>query len=207
MPTKHIDHETWEAVETTLVKAVSISQKPVKESDLLRLLIRVGIDRVKDDELKNLSDNKPRCGAIFLTKSGVKHLFEPNLAECLTILNDIKDKSLLVIYGKTNSGKSTLIGEILKKIGDDDVLVFDENHNINDEKQFTEMEKKLTILSMYSRDKDDAMNKILLLTMNSNLNFVFGGTINKDEEKSIDSIKSKLSILNEAKRIITIEDK
>lgn len=55
MPTKHIDTETWKEVEATLVKAVTLGQRPVKESDVLRLLIRIGIKKVKDEDLKNLS--------------------------------------------------------------------------------------------------------------------------------------------------------
>lgn len=54
MPTKHIPDATWRKVEKEMVRAVVATQMPIKESQVLNLLILKGIEAVKDSDYKAL---------------------------------------------------------------------------------------------------------------------------------------------------------
>lgn len=54
MPTKHIPENTWKKVEKELVRAVVATQEPLKEGEVLNLLILKGIEVVKDADYKRL---------------------------------------------------------------------------------------------------------------------------------------------------------
>lgn len=58
MPTKHIDDTTWKAVERETVKAVTATQSAIKDSEVLKLLILIGIENVTDDDYKKLAGKK-----------------------------------------------------------------------------------------------------------------------------------------------------
>lgn len=55
MPTKHIDETTWRKVEKETVKAVIATQKPIKDTDILGLLIQKGLENITDDDYKKLT--------------------------------------------------------------------------------------------------------------------------------------------------------
>lgn len=55
MPTKHIDESTWRKVEKETVKAVIATQKPIKDTDILGLLIQKGLEHVTDEDYKKLT--------------------------------------------------------------------------------------------------------------------------------------------------------
>lgn len=57
MPTKHIGIETWKQVEEKVVQAVLVTQKPVKDSQVLDLIIRKGVEAISDDDLLNLDES------------------------------------------------------------------------------------------------------------------------------------------------------
>lgn len=61
MPTKHIDDITWRKVEKELVKAVVSTQTSIKDVDILKILINVGIKNIDKSDYKELvkRKNKP----------------------------------------------------------------------------------------------------------------------------------------------------
>lgn len=61
MPTKHIDDITWRKVEKELVKAVVSTQTSIKDVDILKILINVGIKNIDKSDYKELvkKKNKP----------------------------------------------------------------------------------------------------------------------------------------------------
>jgi len=58
MPTKHIDDITWRKVEKELVKAVVSTQTSIKDVDILKILINVGIKNIDKSDYKELTKRK-----------------------------------------------------------------------------------------------------------------------------------------------------
>lgn len=58
MPTKHIDEKTWRKVEKEHVKAVIATQKSIKDTDILRVLINKGLEVITEDEYEKLIKKK-----------------------------------------------------------------------------------------------------------------------------------------------------
>lgn len=54
MPTKHIPDNVWEEVEKVLVDAVTVTQKSVKESQIIELLLRVGLKHINEEDFNSL---------------------------------------------------------------------------------------------------------------------------------------------------------
>lgn len=55
MPTKHIPDSTWRKVEKEMVRAVVATQKPIKDTKVLNLLILKGIEKITDEDYKKLA--------------------------------------------------------------------------------------------------------------------------------------------------------
>jgi len=49
MPTKHIDDETWRKIEKLTVQEVIKTQKSVKETEMLRRLVLIGIKHYNEE--------------------------------------------------------------------------------------------------------------------------------------------------------------
>lgn len=60
MPTKHIDDITWRKVEKELVKAVVSTQTSIKDVDILKILINVGIKNIDKSDYKELTKRKKK---------------------------------------------------------------------------------------------------------------------------------------------------
>lgn len=58
MPVKHIPSGIWREVEKELVKAVVETQKPVKESEIIELLLKIGIKNVQKKDYQSLKNEK-----------------------------------------------------------------------------------------------------------------------------------------------------
>jgi len=58
MPTKHIDDVTWRKIEKELVKAVIATQKPLKDADILRILIKKGLENINEEDYIELVKKK-----------------------------------------------------------------------------------------------------------------------------------------------------
>jgi hypothetical protein len=58
MPSKHIDEKTWRKIEKETVRAVIASQTAFKETDILRILVLKGLEKITDDDYKKESLKK-----------------------------------------------------------------------------------------------------------------------------------------------------
>ena len=66
MPTKHIDNETWRKIEKKTVEEIIKSSKSIKEGDMLKRLILIGLKHFdnendfvkKNDKFENLNRRK-----------------------------------------------------------------------------------------------------------------------------------------------------
>jgi len=58
MPTKHIDDKIWKKIQDLTVKAVIATQKPIKETEVLQYVVKVGLENVNVEELKKLAKEK-----------------------------------------------------------------------------------------------------------------------------------------------------
>ncbi|MBZ2191652.1 hypothetical protein JFJ09_05450 [Pseudoalteromonas arctica] len=58
MPTKHIDDVTWRKIEKEHVKAVIATQKSLKDTDILRILINKGLETINEDDYQELIKRK-----------------------------------------------------------------------------------------------------------------------------------------------------
>jgi len=54
MPTKHIDDNVWREVEKRTVAAVVATQKPIKETTMLKWLIRKGLENLTEEDYEKL---------------------------------------------------------------------------------------------------------------------------------------------------------
>lgn len=50
MPSKHIQDDTWEKVREEFVKAVILTKAGFKETEILNLLIKKGIETIQDED-------------------------------------------------------------------------------------------------------------------------------------------------------------
>ncbi len=58
MPSKHIDDETWRKVEKETVKAVVATQRALKDTDMLRILINKGLEHITEDDYRKMTKKK-----------------------------------------------------------------------------------------------------------------------------------------------------
>ncbi|MDH3001500.1 repressor [Chelonobacter oris] len=50
MPTKHIDDLTWKRVQEEHVRAVVLTKTSFKDTEILKLLIRKGLENIQNDD-------------------------------------------------------------------------------------------------------------------------------------------------------------
>ena len=58
MPSKHIPDDTWREVEKETVRAVISTHKAIKDTELLNILIKKGLEAMKDNDYKNVFSDK-----------------------------------------------------------------------------------------------------------------------------------------------------
>lgn len=58
MPSKHVDDETWRKVEKETVKAVVATQRALKDTDMLRILINKGLEHITEDDYRKMAKKK-----------------------------------------------------------------------------------------------------------------------------------------------------
>lgn len=54
MPTKHIPETTWRKVEKEAVKAVLATKEPIKDTELLNVLILKGLSMMTEDDYRDI---------------------------------------------------------------------------------------------------------------------------------------------------------
>jgi hypothetical protein len=58
MPSKHIDDQTWRKVEKATVDAVVLTKCSIKDTEILKLLIKKGLEPVKEADYLELAKKK-----------------------------------------------------------------------------------------------------------------------------------------------------
>lgn len=58
MPAKHIDENTWEKIKNEHVRAVVLTKASLKDTEVMKLLIKVGLENVKDEHYIKLAAEK-----------------------------------------------------------------------------------------------------------------------------------------------------
>jgi hypothetical protein len=58
MPTKHIDDVTWRKIEKETVKAVVATQRSLKDTDMLRIIINKGLKHITTEDYQKAVENK-----------------------------------------------------------------------------------------------------------------------------------------------------
>ena len=58
MPSKHIDDQTWRRVEKATVDAVVLTKCSIKDTEILKLLIKKGIEAVREEDYLELAKKK-----------------------------------------------------------------------------------------------------------------------------------------------------
>lgn len=58
MPTKHICDSTWRKVEKETVKAVTSTQKAIKDTEVLNLLILKGLEAIEQEDYEKAFKRK-----------------------------------------------------------------------------------------------------------------------------------------------------
>lgn len=166
MPTKYIDEYTWKRVEEKLVEAVRISGQSVEESDLLRLIIHTGLDKVCARQLTTLAACKG-IGVVSLSLKGfpLPRLSSPDPQDCAELFRE-DAADLIVVYGKAGSGKSKLIEQIVQRLNGMQVEVFDsgEGGSAGDVKRALGIlqPSKKVIASMQTRCHEDVHKEIVI---------------------------------------------
>ncbi|TMP30190.1 hypothetical protein CWB99_02980 [Pseudoalteromonas rubra] len=58
MPTKHIDDSTWRKVEKEHVKAVISTQRSLKDTEILKILINKGLEVITEEDYQDFANGK-----------------------------------------------------------------------------------------------------------------------------------------------------
>lgn len=58
MPSKHIDELTWKKVQDETVKAVILTKTSLKDTEVLKILIKKGLKNITDEDYLEYSKNK-----------------------------------------------------------------------------------------------------------------------------------------------------
>ncbi|AKO38829.1 repressor [[Haemophilus] ducreyi] len=60
MPSKHIDDMTWKKVQDETVKAVILTKTSLKDTEILKILIKKGLKHIQDEEVLCSSCTNPK---------------------------------------------------------------------------------------------------------------------------------------------------
>jgi len=58
VPSKHIDDATWKKVQDETVRAVVLTKTSLKDTEILKILIRKGIEKITEDDYIKLASKK-----------------------------------------------------------------------------------------------------------------------------------------------------
>lgn len=58
MPSKHIDDITWKKIQNETVRAVVLTKTSLKDTEILKTLIQIGIANITDDDYIKLARKK-----------------------------------------------------------------------------------------------------------------------------------------------------
>lgn len=60
MPSKHIDELTWKKVQDETVKAVILTRTSLKDTEVLKILIKKGLEHITDEDYMNYIQKKSK---------------------------------------------------------------------------------------------------------------------------------------------------
>ncbi|MCQ9122781.1 hypothetical protein [Rodentibacter caecimuris] len=58
MPSKHIDENTWKKVQDETVKAVIATKTSLKDTEVLKILIKKGLEHINEQDYINFAQRK-----------------------------------------------------------------------------------------------------------------------------------------------------
>ncbi|QPB42576.1 hypothetical protein [Rodentibacter haemolyticus] len=58
MPSKHIDEHTWKKVQDETVKAVILTKTSLKDTEILKILIKKGLEHITDNDYLEFAQKK-----------------------------------------------------------------------------------------------------------------------------------------------------
>ncbi|NBH74743.1 hypothetical protein [Rodentibacter pneumotropicus] len=58
MPSKHIDEHTWKKVQEETVKAVILTKTSLKDTEILKILIKKGLENVSENDYLEFAQKK-----------------------------------------------------------------------------------------------------------------------------------------------------
>lgn len=187
MPTKHIDNETWASIEALTIKAINLSGKLVKETDMIRLLVKKGAETVTDDEIRNINGFTPQYQVLSCQRDGECFQLTShgtvNPDEYASFLHATAP-NLTYVYGATCTGKTNFKDRLLSILPEktcDSLKVIDaDDWEISDELRKTLIEdsfkkNKPVILIEHGTSTPEIMTRMFRAMAGSDVNFVFAG--------------------------------
>lgn len=196
MPTKHIDAGSWKTVESLTLKAVGLSGKLIKETDMIRLLIAKGAGVVTDEELRNINGFIPRYGVLSWALDGsIEDLgtVSPDVfAECAATNGPF----MIGVYGQTATGKSNFKDRLFACLPDsfkENLTIFDPERPISDEERINLFsiffeEKKSVIFVEHSDNSSRLITRCVNAMVNSKINFFFVGDVGEKRKTMVDKL-------------------
>ena len=184
MPTKHIDNDTWSSIEALTIKAINLSGKLVKETDMIRLLVKKGADAVTEEELRNVNGFSPKYGVLSWQRNGMITAHETVHPEEYAAFFNANCPFMTYVYGLTCTGKSNFKDRLLtflpeetakslKVIDEDDGRVTEYLRKDLFETSFKD--NKPVILVEHGRGIPEVMTRLVGPMATCAIDFVFAG--------------------------------
>jgi hypothetical protein len=167
MPTKHIDAAQWDEIEQLTVELTKLTNQPVKESEVLKLILKRGLTDISEIEIAIQLEYKPRYNALLYVTtpecSVSTHFERPTVNDVIDKLTE-DSHFLLCVYGKTNTGKSTFVNRLIDACPLLNIAVYDEaeltdTDQVKVEKAFRDYASgKSAVVVVYAADQIGATN-------------------------------------------------
>ncbi|SOC21575.1 hypothetical protein [Thalassospira xiamenensis] len=128
MPTKHVDQHQWLAIEKLAVDATTLLQRPVKDTDVLKLVIDAGLEAVGDNVADKLDAFKPTFRVrLWQYPNDTMMTRTPSSVRDAVEALEGPEACLVVVSGRTNSGRTTFLSELRQKARNgNDIAIFDD---------------------------------------------------------------------------------
>ncbi|EMP0216466.1 hypothetical protein MWS60_004957 [Klebsiella pneumoniae] len=194
MPTKHIDTESWNTVETTTLKAIELSGKLVKETDVIRLLITKGAAAVTNDDLRDIYGFKPGYGVLTWDKEGTITDFGTMPPEDYATYLVAHAPLLTFVYGQTCTGKSSFKEALLKHLPKAlaaSVTVEDEDAGRISEQRKTELfqmyfkDGKNVLIVEHGHSSSDVITRLIGVMAKCEMNFLLAGSVGEGRKTAL----------------------
>lgn len=191
MPTKHIDKDTWSSIESLTIKAIKLSGKLVKETDMIRLLVKRGADAITEEELRNVNGFSPKYGVLSWQRNGTITSHKTIDPDEYAAFFEAKRPFMTYVYGQTCTGKTSFKDRLLpllpledakslKVIDEDDGRVSEQQRNDYFERSFKD--NNPAILIEHGKSIPEIMTRFIESMAKCGISFVFAGN-STDKDK------------------------